>query len=284
MEKEIEISLSSLRLGEKLAEGGMATIHTAMSGDGQVVVRQLKPNLRFNPKMRKYFNGGIKVRRLCGEHPNIVRYLGQGGSMFSLPYEVIEFVPGKNLKSLIFGKNQAVYDHPLHILLQCAASMMHVHQVGYLHLDIKPENYFVTSTASKPVVKLSDFDLCQPVTVKEAPKGYGGSLMYVPPEFLLRKEISVGSDVFAFGVMAYNLYTNQMPFIGSVQSIMSGGDYSIKFPAGIEKRLPDEIRRIILRCLERHAKMRYKSGGDLFTALEKARRDLAYQSQKQQLA
>ena len=281
-DKKTKIPISTLNVGDKLGEGGTAEVFSALNGGGQVVLRRLLPRHKFRGKMRKRFLNGVEVRRRCGEHPNIVRYFGEGGSFFSAPYEVIEFVPGKNLKTLIFNKHAAVHDQPLHILLQCAAAIMHVHQTGYLHLDIKPENFFVTFVDDKPVPKLSDFDLCLPISRTSAPKDFGGSLMYVPPEFLEKKEISIASDIFAFGVMAYNIYTNQMPFIGSVESLMKG-TYEIKFPAGAAERIPDEVQEIIVKCLSRHPRVRYQSGGDLYSALEKARRNQSYRAQKQAL-
>ena len=80
--------------------------------------------------------------------------------------------------------------------------------------------------------------------------------------------------------MAYNLYTNQMPFVGSVESLMKG-TYEIKFPAGSEERIPEDVKEIIVKCMSQHPKVRYHSGGDLYSALEKARRNAAYRTQRQ---
>jgi serine/threonine-protein kinase len=250
----------------------MADIHKALDSGGQVVVRQLKRDLRFNRKMRQRFKGGIAVRRQCGEHPNIVQYHGEGGTWFTCPYEVIEFVGGRNLKLRIAKQDRVVLEDRLGVLRQCAAALAHVHQTGFLHLDIKPENYFVNVAGDDVVVKLSDFDLCLPVSTTRAPNKYGGSPMYAAPEFLKDQRISVATDIFAFGVMAYNLLTLQMPFVGSVASLMEGGRkaYEIVFPETVQ--VPADVQEIVLRCLARSPRDRYGTATALFSVLDQCRR------------
>ena len=184
------------------------------------------------------------------------------------PFEVIELVQGKNLKTAVFEKNQFVMNKPVNILKQCAAAMMHIHQIGYLHLDIKPENYLVATLDGCVEIKLTDFDLCLPEKAKVAPPGYGGSLMYLAPEFLQEKKISVGSDIFAFGVMAFYVCTRQMPFVGSVASIMGSSTYTIKFPSSFGSTLSPRLKELIEICLAKKPGDRFRDGGELFFALE----------------
>ena len=267
-----KVPLSSLKIGEAVGEGGMADIRKALDSGGQVVLRQLKRDLRFNRKMRQRFKGGIAVRRQCGEHPNIVQYRGEGGAWFTCPYEVIEFVGGRNLKLRIARKDRAVLEDRLGVLRQCAAALAHVHQTGFLHLDIKPENYFVNVAGDDVMVKLSDFDLCLPVSTTQTPHKYGGSPMYAAPEFLKDQHVSVATDIFAFGVMAYHLLTLQMPFVGSVASLMKGGReaYKLTFPEATS--VPADVQEIVLRCLARSPRDRYGTATALFSVLDQCRR------------
>src|SRR5690606_30017166 len=141
--------------------------------------------LRFVRTFRRRFKHGIYVRRKLGNHKNIVTYFGHGGIL--QPYEVIEYVPGESLKTLIIRKHDLVKNQPLDLLRQAGLGLVHAHRRGFLHLDIKPENYLVQFERVGAIVKLSDFDLCQPITLTQAPKNFGGSLMYSPPEFLTAK-------------------------------------------------------------------------------------------------
>lgn len=263
-----QAKLSSYRKGDLIASGGYADIFQVWGSEGSAVLRILKKDAKLSSKQKQQFIRGFEVRRKCGDHPNIVGYIGEATPMMGQPFEIIEHVDGKNLKMLIFENNRHVINKPVKILRQCAAAMMHIHQVGYLHLDIKPENYVVDLSGSLPSVKLTDFDLCLPIDAKQAPDGYGGSPMYLAPEYLTSKRISVASDIFAFGVMAFNLCTRQTPFVKSVSSLLKSGDYNIKFPSSYGSSLSPRVEALIRKCLAKNPKDRYTDGGDLFFALE----------------
>lgn len=257
-----------LKLLNQIAEGGMADIFAAYDSLGRnVVVRRLKRELRFKFRLRGRFTNGIRVRRKLGKHGNIVLYFGHGGLL--QPYEVIQQVRGESLKTLIVRKHDLVKNQPLSLLQQAADALVHVHTRGFLHLDIKPENYLVEFKRDRGVVMLSDFDLCQPLDTKVAPKHFGGSLMYAPPEYLRDKQISVQMDYFAFGVLTYNLFTYQMPFVQSVNSIMKSKKYEIHFPDGQCQRLTPPIRDFISRCLAERPEYRFRHDMDFLEALDK---------------
>lgn len=263
-----QVKLSSLNRGDLITSGGFADIYRAYGSKGPVVLRILKKGQKFSSKQRQQFINGFDIRRKCGNHPNIVKYYGEDTPLMGQPFEVIELVEGKSLKSAVFEKNQIIHNKPVDVLRQCAAAMMHIHQIGYLHLDIKPENYLVSSQPNRVELKLTDFDLCLPLDAKVAPPGYGGSMMYLAPEFLKNKEISVGSDIFAFGVMAFYVCTRQMPFVGSVASIMNGSNYEIRFPASFGNTLSPRVQDLIIKCLSKNPKDRFKDGAELFFSLE----------------
>ncbi len=276
-----KMSLSALKRGELIAEGGFAQIFKARTPKhGQVVLRLMKKKHRFNRKLRGRFLQGVDVRRECGQHPNIISYIGEGGSLFSLPFEVSEFVNGKDLKILSFQKHPKIISQPLQILRQCAAAMMHIHQIGFLHLDIKPENYLVSFDNGEPEVKLTDFDLCLPVDSTEAPRNFGGSMAYLPPEYLATKKVSIGTDIFAFGVMAYHLCTGQMPFVGSVEALRRNGRYQVTFPNGNNPVLTERVRNFIITCLAETPDKRFRDGGELFVNLEQVVREDAKDAQR----
>lgn len=266
---ENTINKSSLKVGRKLGEGGVAEVFECNDKDGnKVALRQLQSSMRFKFEQKKNFLKGVELRRCLGRHPNVVQYIGEGVSMM-LPYEVIEFVPGMPLKQAIMTKNEMVWNEPLLILRQAAAAMIHVHNVNHLHLDIKPENYFIYEVRGKPVIKLTDFDMCLPSDSKVAPAGYGGTPVYLPPEYHMRKEVSVSTDIFSFGVLAYNLYSTHMPFIGSVmEGIDSQGRYQIRFAGDQSERMTESVQDFIRKCLAPTPAERYGNGYELFIALE----------------
>lgn len=268
------VSLSTISLGSRLNEGGLACIYEAFDREGdRVVVRQLKAEHRFNRHLRHCFSQGVQIRRELGPHPHIVHYLGEGGLL--QPFELLEYVPCSNLKQLIFRHDQVVHQHPVCILQQVAEALLLLHEQGWLHLDVKPENILVQTAGERPVVKLTDFDLCQPQGRQTAPRHAGGSLAYLPPEYLSRKEISISTDVFSFGVMAYYLFTRQMPFVGSVSTNMEHGDLKVDFPELQEGPVPECVQSFIRRCLAPLPMHRFCDDNELRIGLKVLARELA---------
>lgn len=265
------IARGELDVRGQLGAGGLAVVSEAYDQERhRVALRQLRREYRFRRKQKAIFNFGVNVRRLLGKHANIVQYYGQGSHHW-LPYEVIEFVPGDTLKKLILNKHAAVWDHGLYLLRQAAAALCHVHEQGFLHLDVKSENFFVLFDRGMPIVKLTDFDLCVDIKQKVAGDFFGGSLPYLPPEYLQRKEIGPPLDIFSFGVMAYNLFTFAMPFVGSVETALRDGQYELRFPSDSFNRCPPGVEEFLRRCLAPTPKERYGTMMELFLALETLR-------------
>lgn len=270
-----KISLNSLKLHTLIAEGGFAEIYRAASPEGTVAVRILKKQYRFNRRRRQRFWEGVKVRRLFGPLQQVVQYRGEFGGFFSCPGEVIEWIEGSTLRTLMHQGHPVIRTATLDILRQCAAAIMHIHQLGYLHLDIKPENFLVQFENGKPIVKLTDFDLVLPIDQKQAPEKFGGSLMYLPPEYLEKKTVSPAMDIFAFGVLAFHLLTGQPPFVGSVEPMLRTNSYRIVFPD--RPAVPDELKDLVCKCLARKPSGRFRSAAELYTTVEQLRIEFAKQ-------
>jgi serine/threonine-protein kinase len=231
---------------QPLARGGVADVFQAENEVGlPVVVRRLRRDCRFRWRLRRGFVHGIRVRRQLAVHENIAQYIAQSGWM--QPFEVIEYVPGESLKTLILRKNRLVRNQPAALLRQAAAAIVHTHRRGFIHLDIKSENYLVRPDGDRGIVKLSDFDTCLPVGTTEAPTGFVGTTNYLPPEIFRDRSLSIATDFFAFGVMAFNMLTFDMPFEGHVTRYMDGDSLPIVFPASAPVSAP--LRELVLRCL-----------------------------------
>ena len=124
----------------------------------------------------------------------------------------MDYVEAANLKELFARHDPVLTENVAQILIDMAMGLGHVHESGYMHLDFKPENILVTRNAS---VRLIDFDLAQPIP--EKPKKFPkipGTPGYMAPEQLQRQPIDARVDIFAYGVSAYELLTNQKPFPG----------------------------------------------------------------------
>jgi serine/threonine-protein kinase len=163
-------------------------------------------------------------------------------------------------------------EHVAQIIIDMAAALEHMHTQGYMHLDFKPENVLVSRNAS---VRLVDFDLAQPIPEKpkKASGKNPGTPAYMAPEQLLGEPISARVDIFAFGVAAYELLTNQKPFPGDTPGeILSRQVNRSAFvpPSGYNPDLPPNLEKVILRCLERDPDRRYPFMGLMSRELQAA--------------
>ena len=153
-----------------------------------------------------------------------------------------------------------------------AVALAHMHENGFMHLDFKPENVLVTRNGS---VRLVDFDLARPIPEK-AVKLSGknpGTPAYMAPEQLLGEPVSNRADIFAFGVAAYELLTNQKPFPGDTpgQILQRQVDRSsFVAPRELNSDIPIGMEKIIVRCLEQQPERRYPFIGVMVRELQAA--------------
>jgi serine/threonine-protein kinase len=139
-----------------------------------------------------------------------------------------------------------------------AIGLSHVHESGFMHLDFKPENVLVTRNGG---VRLIDFDLAQPIP--EEPKKMAknpGTPGYMAPEQLQRLPIDSRADIFAYGVAAYELLTNQKPFPGETPGEILARQLDPAGPTPPREHnpeLPAALEKVVLKCLAREPDKRY---------------------------
>jgi len=200
------------KINEPFASGGVAELHFVTLADGRkALLRRLLPNKVFHLCEHLGFRNGLKVRQAVSPHRNIVKSF-EWGYHFLRPYEIIEYIPGENLKVLYNMRGKLLLEHAAVVLEAAACGLAWVHNVGYMHLDVKPEN-FLCQERARPIVKLTDFDLARPGD-DCGPRRQMGTPAYMAPEQFVQKTSSMASDVFAFSIMAYQIFTWKMPFSG----------------------------------------------------------------------
>ncbi|MDT8390907.1 MAG: serine/threonine-protein kinase [Lentisphaeria bacterium] len=258
------MGLDNIKVLRQINRGGLADIFLAQTPkDGQVVIRRLHKDLVWKVKPHLFFLRGTRMRRKVCPHPRIVSPLRSGRDGFC-PYEVLEYVPGENLREYIRKKDKRVHDLALDILRQAAEGVARVHAFNLLHLDIKAENVLVNfgETRDDLVVKLTDFDMSRRA------KGVAcnfrcGTASYMAPEQLTHGTVSFSNDIFAFGVMAYFMVTGRMPFHGWTEKELRKKQASQSFQVLDVKKLnaglAPKLGWIINRCLEKDVNQRFPS-------------------------
>ena len=259
-------------LQEVVNSGGMADIWLATDPDHHTVaVRRLHSELRKDSKAKKRFVSGCEILEKVCDHPYIVQYLGHGkvkGDLF-LAMEYCEF---PNLKILISRNDPVLEQYVGNILIDVAEALEHVHDKGFLHYDFKPENILVSRNGN---VRLCDFDLSRPIpeTPTKMPDN-PGTPVYMAPEQLRGREIDQRTDIFSFGVTMYETLTGQKPFDGKTSKdvLMQQKERSRFFakPRDLNPSIPEDVERIILKCIEFEMNNRYPHISYLVAELRKA--------------
>ena len=236
------------------ADGGIASLEHIVLGDGRkALLRILQSSKVLNIRQQLLFRRGIKIRAALSPHPRIVTSF-EFGTKGLRPYEIIEFVEGRNLKALMNNRDAVLQDEMMTILTQCAEAIAWIHTNGFMHLDIKPENFLVDTSGPKPVVKLTDFDLAQPAT-NNGPRKQSGTPAYMAPEQFKSKTAYMASDVFAFSVMAYQIVTGKQPFVSSTKKgslhKQASENYVPKAPIDHIPSFPLKLNNAIMAGLEK---------------------------------
>ncbi|TAL06233.1 MAG: serine/threonine protein kinase, partial [Verrucomicrobia bacterium] len=170
----------------------------------------------------------------------------------------MEYIEGANLKELYATHDPVLLENVAQIIIDMATGLEHVHEAGYMHLDFKPENILVSRNGS---VRLVDFDLAQeipeePMKLSKNP----GTPAYMSPEQLSGQPIDQRVDIFAFGVAAYELLTNQKPFPGETSAEILNRQLNrseFLMPRQLNPDLPVALEKTIVKCLEADPNKRY---------------------------
>ena len=204
-------------------------------------------------------------------HPNVVRayeYLRDG----DLVAYTMEYVGGGALADRLERSSQTPIPIPeiISILSQMCAGVQAIHDAGIVHRDLKPENILLSNEGQ---VKIADFGIAR---TGHGPKltehgGVVGTIASVSPEYMLNSQVDWRSDIYALGILAYEMTTGDSPFRGdSVYATMTKRLKSDpKPPSALRLDCPPELDAIILKAMARDPEARYQSAAEIYLDLQK---------------
>ncbi len=287
------------RLGEfelltRLASGGMAEIYAARSvrsPDNVVIIKQMLPQFSDNAEFVEMFLDEGRTISLL-KHPNIVR-MHSFGFHDEHPFLALEYLHGVNVRAIMRAARAASsripLDASLAIISGLCAGLHHAHEAtsleGYpmdiVHRDVSPQNVVVTFEG---VVKLIDFGIAKSRgRIHETKVGaLKGKLHYMAPEQVRGSGVERRSDIYAAGVMLYELVTGRRPYVidkgdapkGDFSLMMAIVAHRIARPTAIRPDLPPALEQIILRALSARVDGRFATARAMQEAIEAAARDL----------
>ena len=203
------------RVGRQIARGGMAAVYEAVDErlDRLVAVKVMHPTLADERDFAgRFVREARAVARLS--HPNVVNVHDQGTDE-GIAFLVMEYVSGITLRDLIDAEAPLAPSRAMALIDPVLAALAAAHQAGLIHRDVKPENVLL---AEDGTVKVADFGLAKAVDADSVPSGSGGRLIgtvsYLAPELVTDGISDPRVDVYAAGVVLYELLTGRKPHQG----------------------------------------------------------------------
>lgn len=273
---------------DQIAQGGMAEIYRARLGvaDGGgrlLVIKCIQAAYGENHEFLQMFKSEIKVT-MGFSHPNIVQ-LYDFGEENKQPFIAMEFVDGKNLRQYLsrFGELKQAFPVELatHIIEQAASALHYAHtfkdkitgqSMNIVHRDVSPQNILISYEGN---VKVIDFGIAKASTNSESTRAgiIKGKPSYLSPEQISGEELDGRSDLFALGIVLWELLAGKKLFAGesdlAVLKQIESVNSHVKPPSSVNPKVPKELDYIVLRALAKQREKRFQTGEELQRALHK---------------
>jgi tRNA A-37 threonylcarbamoyl transferase component Bud32 len=266
------VTVGNFKMRRLLGRGGMGAVYLAEHPviGSQVAIKVLHPALAQNPALVRRFYAEAKAANVVA-HENIVRVLDLGHSAEAGFYLVMEYVEAPTLNTLLTGKpaDLAWSDD---VLGQLCTSLGEAHARGVVHRDLKPDNVLVLERAGRPFVKITDFGIAklrEDLAVSNTIEGQVlGTPEFMSPEQCEGRPTDSRTDVYALGVMAYQLATGRLPFTGGTAQLFAGHlNHTPRPPIEHRPDLPESWNEAILRALAKNRDDRFPDTNSLLAAL-----------------
>jgi class 3 adenylate cyclase/Flp pilus assembly protein TadD/predicted Ser/Thr protein kinase len=256
-------------LGE-VGRGGMGIVYKARDSEtGEVVaVKVLKPEIAADPAVMDRFKNELRLARKI-THKNVCR-LHEFNRVGDVCYITMEFVEGESLRARLNRKTPLDLNATLELVRQIAEGLQEAHRQGVVHRDLKPENVVVTPDG---YAKVMDFGIARsldPSAISQTMTMIG-TPAYMAPEQAMGKPVDNRTDIYAFGIMLYEMVTGRPAFRAdtAVAVLLQQVTGTPQSPRDILPSLPVYVSDTILRCLEKDPANRFASMEELLAALAK---------------
>jgi len=259
----------------KIGSGGMGVVYKArdLRLGRFVAVKLLPPNLTSNPRAKQRFISEAKAVSAL-DHPNICTLYEISETDADRLFMVMAWYKGHTLKTWI--KKGALHARQvLHYARQIADGLASAHKAGFTHRDVKPANIMITDDE---VVKILDFGIAKKLQNDQPRENTAiGSLPYMSPEQVRGEEVDHRSDIWALGVVLYEMLTGKRPFDGETDAaVLHAILHNEPTPArDVQKEAPAALEEIVNKCLAKDPDLRYQHIDEVLVDLKRADREAA---------
>jgi eukaryotic-like serine/threonine-protein kinase len=262
---------SQYRLESELGRGGMGVVFLATDAtlDRRVAIKVVHPELALHEAItRRFLTEARTIARV--RHPNIVA-IHAAGSAEGLLYYVMDEVAGESLRQRLTREGRLSPKQTAQIVSDLASALDCAGRAGVVHRDVKPENVLLDQATGRAL--LADFGIARAVAADSTGSSTGqgvavGTPVYMSPEQAAGEEIDTRSDLYALGVVAYEMLAGQPPFQGPHRVVVS--KHIAERPVAIDRVRPDtpqELTSAIMRALEKQPSDRWQTGEEFRQAV-----------------
>ncbi len=262
--------LDHYRIDATVARSGMATLYRATDVDTgrKVALKVPHPEMEADPVLVERFKREHEIGQVL-DHPGVVKTFNS--EQCSRLYMVIEWVDGRLLRAVLNEEGTLPIERAVRITLGICDALDYMHKHGIVHRDLKPENVMVDELDR---VKLIDFGIAMKEDARRLTFVNMSSMLgtpdYISPEQVQGKRGDQRSDMYALGVMFYEMLTGQAPFSGpNPLAVMN--DRLVRDPVpptALNPQIPPQLEEIVFRALERDPRHRYASAHEMEWDLE----------------
>ena len=256
------------QLKRLIGQGGMADVYEAedLILGRTVAVKIMRSSLTGDPVYVTRFHREASAAAALS-HKNIVEIYDVGDEKDDY-YIVMEYVPGQTLKELIHKRGALHYVEAVDIMKQVVSATAKAHAIGIIHRDLKPQNIMVTDSG---VVKIGDFGIASIQSLSQVTQTdtIMGSLHYLAPEIARGEKATAQSDIYALGIVFYELLRGEVPFNGESPVNIALKHMRDEIPSvrAFNPSIPQSVENIIMKATAKNIKDRYLSASDMLDDL-----------------
>ena len=254
---------------EELGKGGMGKVYKVHDTEinEKVALKLLNPDIAADKKTIERFKNELKFARKI-RHKNVCQMYDLNKEE-GIHYITMEYIRGEDLKKLIRKMGSLSPGQTISLAKQVCEGLAEAHKLGVVHRDLKPQNVMIDEEGN---ARIMDFGIARSIKEKGI-TGAGvmiGTPEYMSPEQVEGKEVDQRSDFYSLGTILYEMVTGRVPFEGDAPFTIGIKHKSEepKDPRELNAQIPEELSRVILRCMEKDKEKRYQSAGEVHSELE----------------
>nr|WP_197517278.1 Stk1 family PASTA domain-containing Ser/Thr kinase [Microbacterium karelineae] len=239
------------RVRSRVARGGMATVYLAtdLRLERRVALKVMHHHLSDDDRFQSRFIQEARAAARLSD-PHVVSVFDQGQDD-DIAYLVMEYLPGVTLRDLLNEQKRLPLDHAITVMHAVLSGLASAHRAGFIHRDVKPENVLIAEDGR---IKIGDFGLARATTANTASgQQLLGTIAYLAPELVTQGTADARTDIYALGIMLYEMLTGEQPYQGEqpMQIAYQHATEQVPRPSFLNPAVPEQLDELVLWSTER---------------------------------